>query len=68
MSLHRTVSIQLPTLSDHEARQLLDVLHDLTAIVDAYYRPPPATSRLPPVTAERADTRTRDLFDDELPF
>ena len=68
MSPTRTISIQLPALSDDEARQLLDVLHDLITIVDAYYRPPASRSRSQPTAVELPDTRTRDLFDNELPF
>lgn len=74
MPTPKTLSIQLPPLSDNEAEHLLDALHDLIAIVDAYYRVPvrpagsahttPASSHAPHST----DTDTIDLFDNALPF
>lgn len=61
MSTERTVSIELPPLSDTEATHLLDVLRDLAQIVEAYYALDPR-DRIPP------DDQTIDLFQDELPF
>lgn len=74
MQAPKTLSIQLPPLDDNEAEHLLDTLHDLIAIVDAYYRVPsrPAGSSHTSLASSRGghnvDTDTIDLFDNALPF
>ena len=74
MSTPKTLSIQLPPLSDNEAEHLLDALHDLIAIVDAYYRIPARSTGSAHTTLASAharhsrDTDTIDLFDNALPF
>ena len=64
----KTVSIQLPPLSDREAAHLWQALHELTVIIDAYYRSPTLTATDRPDVLAPADQHTIDLFDDELPF
>ena len=68
MPLPKTVSIQLPPLSEHEAAHLCQALHELTLIIDAYYRSPPPTASARPVASATANRHTIDLFDDERPL